>query len=200
MPDAILLFARPFLVKETVPAGATASNAVPGAGSGGTKQSNTSILVQSTTNGNTYQPNDFLVCVPPTTVNICGNVYNDLDNSNTITGGDAKVPNVTIKLTTPGTDGNCCTGDDTVVATTTTDASGHYCFMGMPPGTYGVQETVPSGFTAVGSFPGAGSGALRRRRPVSRWRQPRRHHLSAERLPDQGAEGEYLRHRVQGFG
>lgn len=158
MPDSTLLFARPFVVKETVPAGDTASNAVPGAGSGGTKQSNTSILVNSTTTGNTYQPNDFLLCVPPTTVNICGTVYSDLNNSGYIDTGDGKVANVTVELRTAGPDGLYCTADDVVVATMQTDANGYYCFMGVNAGTYDVHEVVPSGYTAVGAFPGPGSG------------------------------------------
>ena len=54
-------------------------------------------------------------------MSICGTVYKDLDNSNTITGSDGKVSGVIIQLREAGLDGLYCTADDIIIATTTTD-------------------------------------------------------------------------------
>ncbi len=44
--------------------------------------------------------------------------------------------------------------------TTTTDAGGHYAFLGLPPGTYAVYDIQPAGYLAGIDTPGSAGGAL----------------------------------------
>ena len=76
-------------------------------------------------------------------------VFNDADNSGTFNAGDTPRAGVTVDLMD-------ATGT-TVLATTVTDASGLYMFMGLTPGDYRVRITPPAGFTSStggGSEPG----------------------------------------------
>lgn len=72
---------------------------------------------------------------------VAGTVWKDPNRDGqhnaTETGG---VPGVTIQLTRP---------DGTVVATTTTDASGHYSFAGFPTGDYLIKQVQPAGWTST---------------------------------------------------
>ncbi|MBK8347126.1 MAG: carboxypeptidase regulatory-like domain-containing protein [Saprospiraceae bacterium] len=70
--------------------------------------------------------------------NIRGNVKADTNNDNT---GDVALGNITIQLK------DAITG--TVVATTTTDASGNYQFLNVAPGNYNVVETQPANYLSV---------------------------------------------------
>ena len=84
---------------------------------------------------------------------ITGSVYIDRDGSGTLGTGDGAIPGVTIRLVL----GSNCSG--TVVATTTTDASGNYSFSGVSAGlTYTLCEVQPTGYGEGSTNPG-GSGS-----------------------------------------
>ena len=82
---------------------------------------------------------------------ITGTVYLDRNTSGTLdpTPTDGRLPGVTVRLVL----GPNCSG--TVVATTTTDASGNYSFSGASAGlTYTLCETQPPGYADGGVNPG----------------------------------------------
>ena len=96
------------------------ANIVLGAGSGGS--------VSGSPN------NNFAEIVPSS---ISGTVFLDQNNNGLQNGPDTGISGVTIELLDNG---------GSVVATTTTDASGNYSFSGLVPGSYAVrQPTQPSG-------------------------------------------------------
>ena len=78
---------------------------------------------------------------------ISGSVYNDKDQSGTLTAGDVGLGGVTIQLyTDPDGDGN--PSDGVLVQTTTTESSGYYEFLNLPTNTYVVVETDLPGYTS----------------------------------------------------
>jgi large repetitive protein len=81
------------------------------------------------------------------TTSISGTVYVDSDNSGTIAATEKKLSGVTIELVD---------STNTVIRTTTTDASGNYAFTGVAPGTYTVRETQPTAY--VDGIDTAGTG------------------------------------------
>jgi hypothetical protein len=66
----------------------------------------------------------------------------------------AGISDVTITLTTVNS-----FGQTVVVATTTTDVNGNYSFSNLPAGTYTITETLPGGFSGVGSVAGSAGGS-----------------------------------------
>ena len=80
---------------------------------------------------------------------ITGHVYNDKDQSGTLTAGDTGLGSVTLRLfTDPNGDGN--PADGTLVQSTTTDVNGYYEFLNLPAGHYDViVQDRPPGFTSV---------------------------------------------------
>ena len=70
---------------------------------------------------------------------LSGNVFVDVDGSNTLTEADTPINGVTLTLTGTDAFGN------PVTATTTTTA-GAYSFPNLAPGTYAVTETQPAGY------------------------------------------------------
>ncbi|MCW5848649.1 MAG: hypothetical protein KIT87_00935 [Anaerolineae bacterium] len=77
-----------------------------------------------------------------------GVVYLDLNCDGVQQGGDTGIPGVTVRLIGAGPDGILGTGDDVVIGTTTTDATGAYIFTNIPAGVYDVRETDPVGYTS----------------------------------------------------
>ena len=73
---------------------------------------------------------------PAVAASIAGTVYHDRNDNGTIDAGEEGIGGVTIELLQGGV----------VVATTTTDANGHYSFTGLMPGTYTVHEVQPGGW------------------------------------------------------
>lgn len=72
-------------------------------------------------------------------------VWNDTNGDGIQDPGETGIAGVTINLLSAGPDGLCGTGDETVVATTTTGPDGSYLFVGLPPGKYCVDVTDTAG-------------------------------------------------------
>lgn len=84
---------------------------------------------------------------------ISGKVFLDINNNGVQNGADANIAGVTIEL---------LDSTNTVIATTTTDASGNYSFTGLVPSTYSVRQPVQptgtsNGITSAGSVPNGGT-------------------------------------------
>ena len=77
------------------------------------------------------------ISIGNTTGSVCGNVFLDCDGSGDLTGGDTGLGNIVVTLKD---------SSGQVVATTTTDANGAYCFYGVNAGTYTVVVTPPAGY------------------------------------------------------
>lgn len=60
------------------------------------------------------------------------------------------VPGVTVRLRDPGPDGQPCTPDDVVLSTQTTNGTGFFLFPGLPAGNYGIEVTLPPGYSFTG--------------------------------------------------
>ena len=71
---------------------------------------------------------------------ITGTVFNDVNANGVIDSGEAPLNGVTIQL---------ANGSGTVIATTTTNATGGYTFANLPAGSYTVIETDPGGYTST---------------------------------------------------
>ena len=86
--------------------------------------------------------NDVDFGLQPPLGSIAGTVFADPANNGTFEpgAGDTPIQGVTVTLT--GTD----SGGNPVSLTTTTEADGTYLFENLPPGTYTVTETQPTGF------------------------------------------------------
>jgi protocatechuate 3,4-dioxygenase beta subunit len=77
-------------------------------------------------------------------------VWIDANNNGRIDAGENGVPNVTVEL--------FAAGGTTPIATTTTDADGHYVFTGLPPGDYEVAITPPTGYRSSTGVSGSTTG------------------------------------------
>ncbi len=85
---------------------------------------------------------------------VSGFVYEDLNNSNSLTNGlDRPIAGVTVVLT-----GTVAGGGAITPLTVTTAANGSYSFANLRPGTYTVTETQPAGFLNRGEQPGSTGG------------------------------------------
>lgn len=94
--------------------------------------------------------NNFAEIVPSS---ISGTVFLDQNNNGTKNGADAGITGVMVEL---------LDNSNTVIATTTTDASGNYSFIGLAPGNYAVREpTQPpntsNGITTAGAVGNGGT-------------------------------------------
>ncbi|MGB5306766.1 MAG: SdrD B-like domain-containing protein, partial [Gammaproteobacteria bacterium] len=70
-------------------------------------------------------------------------VWEDLNADGIQDGGEPGIPDVIVNLLDPGGDGDCNTGDEVVIDTTTTNASGNYQFINLDPGRYCVEFVKP---------------------------------------------------------
>jgi protocatechuate 3,4-dioxygenase beta subunit len=80
---------------------------------------------------------------------ICGTVFADPEGDGQLGANDSRLGGVTIELLDE---------QGTVVATTTTDANGEYCFTALPPATYTVREVQPAGYYQGGQRAGSHGG------------------------------------------
>ncbi|OAN45081.1 hypothetical protein A6A03_02690 [Chloroflexus islandicus] len=83
-------------------------------------------------------------------------VWHDVNANGLQESGELGISGVTVELYSAGADGQIGGGDDALVATTTTDASGIYGFSYLIPGNYYVRFALPTGYTDV-SPPDQGS-------------------------------------------
>lgn len=73
-------------------------------------------------------------------------VWNDANNNGVVDGSETGISGVTVNLYVDANrDG---TPDGGVIATTTTNGTGHYLFTGLYPGTYIVEAVAPAGYTS----------------------------------------------------
>lgn len=93
--------------------------------------------------------NDFLDATTNLLGQISGNVYNDVNDSSTINGGDAPIAGVTVSLWPDDGSGNADMSGGTPIATVVTAPDGSYLFDEVPAGDYVIVESDPSGFTSV---------------------------------------------------
>jgi serine-aspartate repeat-containing protein C/D/E len=94
-----------------------------------------------------------LVTQTPLPISIAGTVYDDSNFDNLQDNGEKGVGNVTLTLMEYNGSQFVSTG-----VTTTTDANGNYLFQFLLPGTYEVDETVPSGYFAESAAAGTVGG------------------------------------------
>ncbi len=80
------------------------------------------------------------------TASVGSTVWCDHDADGIQDAGEDGVAGVTVKLIGAGADKNFGTADDTVLATTLTDANGDYAFSNLTPGSYQLQFVGPAGF------------------------------------------------------
>lgn len=78
------------------------------------------------------------------TARIDGFVYRDVDNSGTFSGGDTRIPGVTLWLDLD-LDGAADAGEPT----RTSDSSGNFSFRALTAGTYRLRAVTPGGYTLV---------------------------------------------------
>lgn len=103
------------------------------------------------TGGQTYLDADVGYTSPPATAVIGDFVWSDADGDGIQDPGEPGIAGVGLALKGAGPDGILGTGDDTTVATTTTDGAGHYLFTGVAAGEYRVDVTSPpAGTLTVG--------------------------------------------------
>jgi hypothetical protein len=101
-------------------------------------------VISANTTINNLQPNVFVF-----TAGIAGTVFVDGNRNGQRDPGDPGQPNITVRLIDPT--------DNSVVATSTTDAQGNYRFAGvngLTTGQFLVQETPPPGWTRSTPLPG----------------------------------------------
>ncbi len=96
-------------------------------------------------NQSVYLDADFGYGASPSTAVIGDLVWSDANNNGVRDPGEPGISGVTLNLIGPGPDGLLGTGDDVVVATTTTNDSGNYYFTGVTPGEYRVDVTDTGG-------------------------------------------------------
>jgi serine-aspartate repeat-containing protein C/D/E len=134
-------------VRELVPGGYYADDDHVGS-AGGTLNGLTQIDGAGLTSGTAGTHYDF--CVQPP-VNIAGFVKLEIYGDCETTPTDPPLAGVTIHLL--DANGN-------VIGTTQTNALGQYLFVGMPPGTYGVEEVIPPGYFYSDQHIGSAGGVI----------------------------------------
>ncbi|MBB5033349.1 putative Ig domain-containing protein [Prosthecobacter vanneervenii] len=88
------------------------------------------------------------------TLSIGDTVWNDVNNNGLFDSGESGIGSVTVQLWSPGTDnaiGGTGTAADTLITTSTTDATGSYSFAGLAAGRYFVTVTPPTLYSFVSS-------------------------------------------------
>lgn len=86
---------------------------------------------------------------PPPLGSIGDTVWEDLNGNATQEPDEPGIPNVTVNLAGPGTDGLCGTDDDAAIDSAVTDAAGLYLFSDLEAGGYCVnpdEATIPAGY------------------------------------------------------
>ncbi|NML14997.1 SdrD B-like domain-containing protein [Azohydromonas caseinilytica] len=149
----------------TMPAGGTAEVRIPvrltGSPADGARFDNTASLVtlgSGDTNGGTDPRAGNNFKTGSVTVNataVSGYVYHDLNGNGLKDANEPGIPGVTVTLSGTRTDGQPFT-----TLTTTSNSSGLWSFLSVPPGTYTVTETRPSGYEPGITRAGSGGGSV----------------------------------------
>lgn len=134
-----------YTIREVQPAGFFQGDQHAGSGGG---DASVADLIKSiyVTPGSALIDYDFCE-IPPGSIE--GNVFVDNNQNCTFESGEAPIANVTITL---------LDSSGGIVATTQTDATGRYRFIGLEPGKYTVRETQPAGYLQGGQRAGSGGG------------------------------------------
>src|ERR1022692_1927618 len=90
------------------------------------------------------------ITITPCSGQIGDFVWYDANRNGCQDAGEPGIPNVKVDLYT-----NACGSTGTLLATTTTDSTGHYLFSGLCPGNYQVAITTPAGYNTA-TTPNAG--------------------------------------------
>ncbi|WP_395731929.1 putative Ig domain-containing protein [Prosthecobacter sp.] len=125
-----------------------------GAGSDGTVDGKLSVTV-----GTTGIVNAILGISK--TLSIGDQVWNDVNNNGLQDSGESGIGGVTVQLWAPGSDnaiGGSGSAADTLAATTTTDGTGAYSFVGLTAGQYFVTVTPPTLYSVVSSTAAGDNG------------------------------------------
>ena len=132
-----------YSVQEVVPAGYTQTGGVGG-------------YSISATSGGSYTGKNF---DDFQNVSISGTKYDDI-TGNGFSSDDTGLGGVTVKLfKDTNNDGVLTSADGNAVATTTTASNGTYSFGNVAPGTYFVQEVVPTGYIQTGGGSNGSAGS-----------------------------------------
>ncbi|HVX09745.1 MAG TPA: SdrD B-like domain-containing protein [Pirellulales bacterium] len=144
---ATLLKPGTYTVHELIPNGYYATYDATG-NEGGTVSNLQTLANITLSTGQAGAQYDFWLQQP---VSVSGYVHSDINGCWTPTQNqnDPPVAGVTIQL---------LNAQGGVIGTTTTDANGFYQFQSLPPGTYSVQELLPTGWFAGASHVGSAGG------------------------------------------
>ncbi len=110
-------------------------------------------LDDDATAANAVRSQDFGYSASSPVGSIGDTVWHDVDGAGgdqSTQGAEPGLPGVTVKLYNDPTPANPASGDEVLVATTTTDGSGNYLFSNLPLGSYAVEvdaATLPGGST-----------------------------------------------------
>ena len=118
-------------------------------------------------------------------------IWEDQNRNGVQEAGDTGISGVTVRLYQPGPNGSIGGGDDVLVGTTTTNASGLYQFTGLPNGEYFVVVTPPTAAwltspTGVGADDGDRLRRHGRNRRLRRARRDVGHHDAPDRSRNDG--------------
>ena len=125
-----------------------------GAGSDGTVDGKLSVTVGTTGIVNA-------VLGISKTLSIGDQIWNDVNNNGLQDSGESGIGGVTVQLWAPGSDnaiGGSGSAADTLAATTTTDGTGAYSFVGLTAGQYFVTVTPPTLYSVVSSTAAGDNG------------------------------------------
>jgi hypothetical protein len=144
-----------YKVTATTPSGYVATTAVAGSDRGLDSSSGFATSTNLAADGASDLTLDFGFVVPSVSV---GNlVWKDTDRDGVQDGGEPGIAGVTMSITKA--DGTAVTDVfGNAVPTTTTDANGNYVFSNLPPGSYKVTATTPSGYVATTAVAGSDRG------------------------------------------
>jgi large repetitive protein len=110
-------------------------------------------------NGDPVSPVSSSASITLMAARISGHVYEDVDQSGSISGGDEALASITISLyTDPNGDGN--PADGILVGITSTDVNGGYEFLNLPTGDYVIVESQPPGYSSSADTSGANDNRI----------------------------------------
>ena len=144
-----------YKVTATTPSGYIATTAAVGSDRGLDSSTTNATSATLTTAGSSDMSLDFGFVLPR--VSVGDYVWVDTDRDGVQDVGESGIAGVTMSITKA--DGTAVTDvSGNAVITTTTDANGNYVFSNLPPGSYKVTATTPSGYVATTAVAGSDRG------------------------------------------